>query len=70
MIHAMSKTAALLFALLFAGGVAFAQTPAPSLEKVAQRVGFSEEAVARAAKGEVISESLKDGFYGLVTNRS
>ena len=59
MIHAMSKTAAFLFALLFAGAVAFAQTPAPSLEEVAQRVGFSEEAVARAAKGEVISESLK-----------
>jgi hypothetical protein len=66
MIHAVSKTPA----LLFAGGVAFAQTLAPSLEEIAQRVGFSEEAVARAAKGEVVSESLKDGFYGLVANRS
>ena len=55
----MSKTAAFLFALLFADAVAFAQTPASSIEEVARRVGFSEEAVARAAMGEVISESLK-----------
>jgi hypothetical protein len=54
----MNRIAASLFAFLFAGAVAFAQTPAPSLEEVAQRVGFSEEAVARAANGEVVSESL------------
>lgn len=59
MIHAMSKSAAFLFSFLFAGAAAFAQTSAPSIEEVAKRVGFSEEAIARAAKGEVIAESLK-----------
>ncbi len=55
----MCRTTAVLFAFLFAGAVAFAQAKAPSFEHVAQRVGFSQEAVARAEKGEVISEGLK-----------
>lgn len=37
---------------------ALAQIAVPSIEEMASRVGFSDEAIARAAQGEVIAEAL------------
>jgi hypothetical protein len=55
----MSKTALTLTAIFLAATTAFAQTQAPSIEEMVQRVGFSDAAVQKAKGGEVVAESLE-----------
>jgi hypothetical protein len=55
----MRKRPCVLFVVLFASTTAFAQTHVPSIEEMARRIGFSEQAVARARDGEVVSERLE-----------
>lgn len=55
----MRKTLRVLFAVSFASTTAFAQTHVPSIEEMAGRIGFSEQARERARGGEVIAERLE-----------
>ena len=59
MMSSMIKSVLLFSVVVLTTATAFAQAPAPTIEEVARRVGFSEQAIARAAKGEVVAESLK-----------
>jgi hypothetical protein len=55
----MRNTPPVLFVVLFAATTAFAQTHVPSIEEMAGRIGFSEQAAERARDGEVVSERLE-----------
>jgi hypothetical protein len=55
----MRRASLVLFVVTFASTTVFAQAHVPSLEEMARRIGFSEQAVARARDGEVVSERLE-----------
>ena len=55
----MRRTSLVLFVVVFATPTAFAQTQAPSIEEMAKRIGFSEQARERGRNGEVIAERLE-----------